>query len=84
MTHLLSCRVGGVNELLAIILMAKKFNGWRQLSILYPTYLKSNSRVVPVCPHAGGVGLCEHVQHLAMWDYVSVSATLENRFEIYG
>jgi hypothetical protein len=34
---------------------------------------------VPVCPHAGGVGLCEHVQHLSMWDYVSVAATLENR-----
>ena len=34
---------------------------------------------VPVCPHAGGVGLCEHVQHLALWDYVSVAATLENR-----
>jgi L-fuconate dehydratase len=55
-----SCRVGGVNELLAIILMASKFG-------------------VPVCPHAGGVGLCEYVQHLSMFDFVSVSGTVENR-----
>lgn len=55
-----SCRVGGVNENLAILLMAAKFG-------------------VPVCPHAGGVGLCEYVQHLSMFDYLSVSATLENR-----
>ncbi|SOD63957.1 L-fuconate dehydratase [Streptomyces zhaozhouensis] len=34
---------------------------------------------VPVCPHAGGVGLCEMVQHLAMFDYVAVSGTTENR-----
>lgn len=49
-----SCRVGGVNENLAIILMAAKFG-------------------IPVVPHAGGVGLCELVQHLIMWDYTSVS-----------
>ena len=55
-----SCRVGGVNEILSILLMAKKFG-------------------VPVCPHAGGVGLCEYVQHLAMIDYVCVSASFENR-----
>jgi len=55
-----SCRLGGVNEVLAVILMAKKFN-------------------IPVCPHAGGVGLCEYVQHLALFDYICVSATLENR-----
>ncbi|XP_016140038.1 mitochondrial enolase superfamily member 1 [Sinocyclocheilus grahami] len=55
-----SCRVGSVNENLAIILMAAKFN-------------------VPVCPHAGGVGLCELVQHLILFDYVSVSASLNNR-----
>jgi L-fuconate dehydratase len=55
-----SCRVGGVNENLAIILMAAKFG-------------------VPVCPHAGGVGLCEYVQHLSMWDYLSVSGTTEGR-----
>lgn len=55
-----SCRVGGVNENLAILLLAAKFK-------------------IPVCPHAGGVGLCEYVQHLSMFDYLSVSATMENR-----
>jgi L-fuconate dehydratase len=55
-----SCRLGGVNEILAVLLMAKKFG-------------------VPVCPHAGGVGLCEYVQHLAMIDYVCISASTENR-----
>ena len=55
-----SCRVGGVNENLAILLMAAKFG-------------------VPVCPHAGGVGLCEQVQHLAMFDYVAVSGTMDDR-----
>jgi L-fuconate dehydratase len=55
-----ACRVGGVNEILAILLLAKKFG-------------------VPVCPHAGGVGLCEYVQHLAVFDYISVSGSLENR-----
>src|SRR5207249_3725232 len=55
-----SCRLGGVNENLAVILMAVKFG-------------------VPVCPHAGGVGLCEYVQHLSMFDYIAVSASMENR-----
>ncbi|WP_410812745.1 enolase C-terminal domain-like protein [Micromonospora sp. 067-2] len=55
-----ACRVGGVNENLAILLLAAKFG-------------------VPVCPHAGGVGLCELVQHLAMFDFVAVSGTQENR-----
>jgi L-fuconate dehydratase len=55
-----SCRVAGVNENLAIILLAAKFN-------------------IPVCPHAGGVGLCEYVQHLSAFDYLSVSASMENR-----
>ncbi len=55
-----SCRVGGVNENLAILLMAKKFG-------------------VPVCPHAGGVGLCEYVQHLSAFDFVGVSCTMEDR-----
>ena len=55
-----SCRVAGVNENLAIILMAHKFG-------------------VPVCPHAGGVGLCEYVQHLSIFDFLSVSCTMENR-----
>ena len=55
-----ACRLGGVNEVLAVLLMAAKFG-------------------VPVCPHAGGVGLCEYVQHLAMFDYIAVSGTIENR-----
>ncbi|WP_422082942.1 L-fuconate dehydratase [Ulvibacterium sp.] len=55
-----SCRVGGVNEILAILLMAAKFD-------------------IPVCPHAGGVGLCEYVQHLSMVDYILMSGSLENR-----
>jgi L-fuconate dehydratase len=55
-----SCRLGGVNENLAVILMAAKFG-------------------VPVCPHAGGVGLCELVQHLSMWDFVSVSGRMDDR-----
>jgi L-fuconate dehydratase len=55
-----SCRMGGVNEILSVILMAKKFG-------------------IPVCPHAGGVGLCEYVQHLAMIDYVCVSGTFDDR-----
>jgi L-fuconate dehydratase len=56
-----ACRVAGVNENIAVLLMAAKFG-------------------VPVCPHAGGVGLCEVVQHLAMFDYVAVSASTENRW----
>ena len=55
-----SCRVGGVNEILAILLMAAKFN-------------------IPVCPHAGGVGLCEYVQHLSIIDYIAISGSMENR-----
>lgn len=55
-----SCRVAGVNENLAVLLMAAKFD-------------------IPVCPHAGGVGLCECVQHLAIFDYLCVSGSLENR-----
>ena len=55
-----SARVGGVNENLAILLLAAKFG-------------------VPVCPHAGGVGLCEAVQHLAMFDFVAVSGTRHDR-----
>ncbi|AWW36411.1 MULTISPECIES: L-fuconate dehydratase [Streptomyces] len=55
-----AARVGGVNENLAILLLAAKFG-------------------VPVCPHAGGVGLCELVQHLSMFDYVAVSGTTDDR-----
>jgi L-fuconate dehydratase len=59
-----SCRLGGVNEVLAVILLAARFG-------------------IPVCPHAGGVGLCEYVQHLAIFDYVCVSASLESRIVEY-
>jgi len=55
-----AARVAGVNENLAILLLAAKFG-------------------LPVCPHAGGVGLCELVQHLAMFDFVAVSGVLEDR-----
>ena len=55
-----SARLGGVNEILAVLLMAAKFGK-------------------PVCPHAGGVGLCEYVQHISLIDYICVSGTLENR-----
>ena len=55
-----ACRVAGVNENLAILLLAAKFG-------------------VAVCPHAGGVGLCEMVQHLAMFDFVGVSGTRPDR-----
>jgi L-fuconate dehydratase len=55
-----SCRLGGVNENLAVILMAAKFG-------------------VPICPHAGGVGLCEYVQHLSMFDYLAVAGTMGGR-----
>ena len=55
-----SCRIGGVNEILAVLLMAAKYG-------------------IPVCPHAGGVGLCEYVQHLSMIDYICISGSLEDR-----
>ncbi len=55
-----ACRLGGVNENLAVLLLAAKFG-------------------VPVCPHAGGVGLCEYVQHLSMFDYIAVTGTMDGR-----
>ncbi|HEU5109454.1 MAG TPA: L-fuconate dehydratase [Micromonosporaceae bacterium] len=55
-----AARVAGVNENVAILLLAAKFG-------------------VPVCPHAGGVGLCELVQHLSMFDFVAVSGSMDNR-----
>ncbi|HTJ67389.1 MAG TPA: enolase C-terminal domain-like protein [Actinospica sp.] len=55
-----SARVAGVNENLAILLLAAKFG-------------------IPVCPHAGGVGLCELVQHLSMFDYVALSGSMQDR-----
>jgi len=59
-----TCRLGGVNEALAVLLLAAKFG-------------------TPVCPHAGGVGLCEYMQHLSIFDYICVSATHENRLLEY-
>lgn len=55
-----ACRLAGVNEVLAVMLMAARFG-------------------VPICPHGGGVGLCEYVQHLAIFDYIAVGASLEGR-----
>jgi L-fuconate dehydratase len=55
-----ACRMGGVNEALAVMLMAAKFGK-------------------AVCPHAGGVGLCEYVQHLSIFDYVALSGSLDGR-----
>jgi L-fuconate dehydratase len=59
-----ACRLGGVNEVIAVLLMAKKFG-------------------VPVCPHAGGVGLCEYVQHLSVFEYIAIGASLEDRILEY-
>ena len=59
-----SCRMGGVNEALTVMLMAAKFG-------------------VSVCPHAGGVGLCEYVQHLSLIDYIAISGSLEDRILEY-
>ncbi|MHA6721910.1 L-fuconate dehydratase [Sphingomonas sp. RS2018] len=59
-----ACRIGGVNEALAVMLLAAKFG-------------------LPVCPHAGGVGLCEYVQHLSMIDYLCFSGTTEGRVTEY-
>ncbi|WP_375589491.1 L-fuconate dehydratase [Hoeflea alexandrii] len=55
-----ACRMGGLNEVLAVLLMAAKYE-------------------LPVWPHAGGVGLCEYVQHLSMIDFVAISGTMEGR-----
>ncbi|MFA6118055.1 MAG: L-fuconate dehydratase [Sphingomonas sp.] len=59
-----ACRLGGVNEVLAVLLMAAK-------------------QGLAVCPHAGGVGLCEYVQHLSMIDYLCFSGTTEGRVAEY-
>ncbi|WP_163559125.1 L-fuconate dehydratase [Halomonas sp. NO4] len=55
-----AARLGGLNEVILVALMAAKFG-------------------VPVCPHAGGVGLCEYVQHISLFDYIAVSGSLEGR-----
>jgi L-fuconate dehydratase len=59
-----ACRLGGVNEVLAVMLMATKYG-------------------LPVCPHAGGVGLCEYVQHFSMIDYSCLAGTHEGRVTEY-
>jgi L-fuconate dehydratase len=53
-------RLGGINEILAVMVMAARYD-------------------IPILPHAGGVGLCEYVQHLSMIDFAAISGTLENR-----
>ncbi len=60
-----ACRMGGLNEILAVYLMAEKYGKI-------------------VCPHAGGVGLCEYVQHLAMIDYTRISASIGDRVLEYA
>jgi len=60
-----ACRLGGLNEVLAVLLMAA-------------------SRGVPVCPHAGGIGLCEYVQHISIIDYVCISGSLDDRSTEYA
>jgi L-fuconate dehydratase len=55
-----NCRLGGLNEALAVLLLAAKFG-------------------VPVCPHAGGLGLCEYGQHVSLIDYICVSGSLQRR-----
>jgi L-fuconate dehydratase len=60
-----ACRVAGVNENIAILLLAARYG-------------------VPVCPHAGGVGLCELVQHLAMFDFLAVSPHQTGRVVEYA
>jgi L-fuconate dehydratase len=59
------CRLGGVNEVIAVLLLAAQHG-------------------VPVCPHAGGIGLCEHVQHFSMFDFVAVSGSLDGRMTEYA
>ncbi len=60
-----ACRLGGVNEVLAVILLSAAFD-------------------VPICPHAGGIGLCQHVQHYSMFDYVAVTGELDERMTEYA
>jgi len=60
-----ACRLGGLNEVLAVLLLAARF-------------------AVPVCPHAGGIGLCEYVQHISLIDYIAVSGSLQGRCTEYA
>ena len=60
-----ACRLGGLNEVLAVLLLAEHFG-------------------IPVCPHAGGIGLCEYVQHISVIDYLCVSGSLDDRTTEYA
>ena len=60
-----ACRLGGMNEILAVLLMAAKYD-------------------LPVCPHAGGVGLCEYIQHVSMIDFLCFSGTVDGRIAEYA
>ena len=55
-----ACRLGGLNEVIAVLLMAAKYR-------------------IPVCPHAGGLGLCEYVQHISAIDFIVISGQLDGR-----
>ena len=55
----MQARLGGVNDVLAVILLAKKFK-------------------VPVCPHGGGIGLCNMIVHYAIWDQIKVASHSED------
>ena len=55
-----SCRLASINEIIAVLLLAWKFN-------------------IKVCPHAGGVGLCEYVQHISMFDFTRISNSTEGK-----
>ena len=57
-------RLGGVNDVIAVILMAKKYN-------------------IPVCPHGGGIGLCNMIIHYALWDQITVAKTQKNQYVEY-
>ena len=57
-------RLGGVNDVIAVILMAKKYN-------------------IPVCPHGGGIGLCNMIIHYALWDHITVAKTQKNQYVEY-
>ena len=69
--------MSGLNEVLAVYLMAAKqvrsIHHQYRLSVILPC------QGVPVCPHAGGVGLCNMVPHLQAWDYIALTGTTEHR-----
>lgn len=58
-------RLGGVNDVLAVVLLAKKFK-------------------VPVCPHGGGIGLCNMILHYAIWDQIKVASSSDDQLVEYA